>query len=66
MKYQEIRKLTTEELTNKLAQEKDLLYKLSFTHNINAIENPMRIRHTRKLIAKISTALTEKKQTSSN
>lgn len=56
MKYQEIVKLTTKELETKIEQEKDMLRKLKLTHKINPLENPMRIRHTRRLIAQLKTA----------
>lgn len=56
MKYQDIAKLTAEELKGKLTEEKEKLKKLKLSHKINAIENPMQIRHTRRLIAQLQTA----------
>lgn len=56
MKFQDIVKLDPKELEAKLQQEQEMLQKLKLTHKINAIEKPMRIRHARKLIAKIKTA----------
>ena len=61
MKYQDIIKLTAEECSNKLQKEQETLEKLKLTHRINPIEKPMRIRHTRKLIARLQTAQTAQK-----
>jgi len=60
MKNSEIRALTTEELTQKIVSEKEAMQKLRFAHAISPIENPMKIRVTRKLIARLNTALKQK------
>ncbi|GIV37225.1 MAG: hypothetical protein KatS3mg032_1604 [Cyclobacteriaceae bacterium] len=60
MKNTEIRTLTVDELREKIDSEKENLRKLKFAHRISAIENPMRIRETRKLIARLSTELRKK------
>ncbi|MCS6973814.1 MAG: 50S ribosomal protein L29 [Cyclobacteriaceae bacterium] len=60
MKNSEIRTLTVEELREKIVSEKETLRKLKFAHRISAIENPMRIRETRKLIARLNTELRKK------
>jgi large subunit ribosomal protein L29 len=60
MKNSEIRALTITELREKIGSEKEALRKLKFAHRISAIENPMRIRETRKLIARLSTELRKK------
>ncbi|NIK74572.1 large subunit ribosomal protein L29 [Thermonema lapsum] len=57
MKMQEIRALSTAELQAKLKEEKRNLQKLRFANAISPIENPMRIRETKKLIARILTEL---------
>lgn len=57
MKMQEIRALSTQELQAKLKEEKRNLQKLRFANAISPIENPMRIRETKKLIARILTEL---------
>lgn len=56
MKYQEIKSLSPEERQAKLAAEAENLQKLRFAHAISPIENPMRIKHSRRLIAKLETA----------
>ena len=56
MKYQAIKSLSPEERQAKLAAEVENLKKLRFAHAISPIENPMRIKHGRRLIAKLKTA----------
>ena len=60
MKQSEIKGLSLEELTSKLAVEKDNYGKLKFAHSITPIENPMKIREARKLIARIQTEIKAK------
>ena len=60
MKNSEIKALSAAELKDKISAEKEALRKLKFAHRVSAIENPMRINSTRKLIAKLSTELREK------
>jgi len=67
MKNSEILELSKEELIARIAEEKAALSKLKFAHAVSAIENPLRIKASRKLIARLSTALSviknaEKKQ----
>ncbi|MBO9639506.1 50S ribosomal protein L29 [Siphonobacter aquaeclarae] len=57
MKIKDIRALSTEELRQQVAQEKEALSRLKFAHAISPIENPMRIRTSRKLIARMMTEL---------
>jgi large subunit ribosomal protein L29 len=56
MKYKEVKSLAIEERNTKLAAEEENLKKLRFAHAISPIENPMRIKHSRKLIARLKTA----------
>lgn len=57
MKMQEIRALSTEELQAKLREARQSLHKLRFANAISPIENPMRIRATKKLIARLLTEM---------
>ena len=61
MKNTEIRELSTEELEEKIREEKEVLQKLRFAHAISPIENPMKIQATRKLIARLMTELHARK-----
>lgn len=58
MKNSEIKELSKDELTSRIAEEKENLAKLKFAHAISSIENPNRINVVRKTIARLSTALT--------
>ncbi len=60
MKNNEISDLTLDELKEKLGSEKESLRKLKFAHQVSAIENPMKIKETRRAIAKINTLLHQK------
>lgn len=57
MKKSEIQALSVEQLQQNIAVEKDRINKLKFAHAITPIENPMRIRQSRRLIAQMLTEL---------
>jgi len=57
MKNEDIKALSANDLKEKLAAEKEALQKLRFAHAISPIENPMRLRESRKLIARLNTEL---------
>ena len=60
MKNSELRGLSLEELKNKLVVEKENYGKLKFSHSITPIENPMKIKESRKLVSRISTEIRSK------
>jgi large subunit ribosomal protein L29 len=60
MKPNEIVKMSLEDLKSKLAEEQESLNKLRFAHALSPIENPMRIRDSRRLIARLYTAISQK------
>lgn len=60
MKQKDIQALSVQELKDKLHEEKGHLDKMHLNHKISPIENPMKIRESRKLIARLSTELTKK------
>ncbi|MBL7862058.1 MAG: 50S ribosomal protein L29 [Cyclobacteriaceae bacterium] len=60
MKNAEIKGLTLPELNEKIGSEQEALRKLKFAHQVSAIENPMRIKETRRLIARLKTELKAK------
>ncbi len=57
MKNAEIKGLTLTELNEKIGSEAEALRKMKFAHQVSAIENPMRIKETRRLIARLKTEL---------
>lgn len=56
----EIRSYTIEELKEKIIELKEELLKLRFQHSIGQLENPMKIRITKRNIARLKTVLNEK------
>ena len=65
MKNSEIKALTVEQLQQTLVEEQDRLLKLKFAHAVSPIENPMRIRNTRRLIARLMKELSAKNKVAS-
>ena len=63
MKNSELRGLSLEELKGKLSAEAENYGRLKFAHSITPIENPMKIRQSRRLIAKIQTEIRAKEVT---
>ena len=60
MKNSEIKGLSLDELNSKLGAEVANYDKLKFAHSITPIENPMRIKESRVLIARIKTEIRAK------
>jgi large subunit ribosomal protein L29 len=60
MKQSEIKALGVNDLKEKIASEKEALRKLKFAHQVSSIENPMKMRATRRLIAQLNTELRAK------
>ena len=60
MKAQEIKSLSTEELTKKLDELKKDLFMLRMQHATNQLDNPMRLNAVKKDIARIKTIIREK------
>lgn len=61
MKYQEIKGLTTEEIVEKLKEEKSLYTKMKFNHAVSPIENPQKLKASRQQIARLLTELNARK-----
>lgn len=66
MKTNEIRKLTSSDLEKELVELKSELFKLRFQLATNGLDNPMKIRNTKKDIAKIKTILRERELKNEN
>jgi large subunit ribosomal protein L29 len=60
MKNTEIKALGINDLKEKIASEKEALRKMKFAHQVSSIENPMKMRATRRLIAQLNTELRAK------
>ena len=62
MKQTEITKLSNKDLRDKLVEYQKKLLELKMSHAISPIENPLQIKTTRRTIAKIRTAILNKKE----
>jgi large subunit ribosomal protein L29 len=60
MKNADIKSFSIEELQEKLAGEQENLQKLTFAHAISPIENPMKLRVSRKTVARLKTEIRAK------
>ena len=60
MKKEDLKGLSADQLRTEIGAEQDRLLKLNFAHAVSPIENPMRIRESRKRIARLHTELTAK------
>ena len=60
MKNTEIRSLSASEIAERIVAEQENLSKLNFAHAISPIENPNRIRESKRFIARLKTALVSK------
>ncbi len=60
MKAKEIRELSLTEIQQRIVDEKESLQHLNFQHAIADIQNPMQLRHSRRLVARLQTILKEK------
>ena len=62
MKATEIEKLSLEELSDKLAENKKKLLDLKMNHAVSPLENPLQIRIVRRIISRLLTAITVKQK----
>jgi large subunit ribosomal protein L29 len=60
MKANEVRELSSEEIAQRISDEKDQLSQLRFQHAVAELPNPILIRHKRRFIARLSGILTER------
>lgn len=61
MKIAEIRELTDKEILERIELEKTNLLKLRLNHSISPLDNPMKIKETRRNIARLKTVLNQRK-----
>ena len=61
MKANELRDMTTEQLTAKLGELKEELFNLRFQLAVNQLDNPHKITDVKHDIARVMTVLREKK-----
>jgi large subunit ribosomal protein L29 len=59
MKASEIRELGLPELKQKVVELKEELFNLRFQHQVGQLENPQRLKETKKDIARLKTVIKE-------
>lgn len=59
MKASEIRELSMEEMLRKVDDLKEELFNLRFQHEIGQLENPQRMKQTKRDIARVKTIIKE-------
>jgi len=60
MKQKEVKQLSVADIQDKIKEEESTLVKLKLSHAVSAIENPLKIRNTRRTIARLITELKTK------
>lgn len=65
MKASEIRELSSDEIRQKLDESTEELFNLRFQHATDQLENPMRLGHVKRDIARMKTVVKERELTSS-
>lgn len=63
MKTSEIREMTIPEIEERVDTLKMDLTRMVINHHISPLDNPMKIKHTRKDIARLLTILSQKEKT---
>ena len=66
MKAHELRQLSDAELLKRIQEEEENLSHLKFQKVIGQLENPMKLGHVRKDIARIKTILRDRQMNNSN
>ncbi len=60
MKSSEVRELTTKELKEKLDNERNLMTRMQLNHAVSPLDNPMKIKETRRNVARMATELRQR------
>jgi large subunit ribosomal protein L29 len=62
MKYIDIQELTTKELKELVSEEKERYTKMKISHAVSPLDNPLKIKESRRLIARVKTELKKRQQ----
>ncbi len=57
MKTSEIRELTSKEIMERMQTEQENLVRMRLNHSVSPLDNPMKIRESRRNIARMKTIL---------
>lgn len=66
MKQNIVNDLTTDEIRDRIAEERANYTKLKMSHAVSPIENPLKIRSSRRLIARLETEFKKRTMASSS
>ncbi len=66
MKASEVRELTINEIVEKIEIEQNLLIKQSLNHAVSPLDNPQKLKETRRNVARLKTILREKELNEDN
>jgi len=61
MKTSEIRELTIKEIEERIENEKNFNFRQHLNHAITPLDNPLKLRESRRNIARLNTLLNQKK-----
>ena len=62
MKAEQVREMSVDDLKSKAKELSEQMFRLRLQQSVGQLDNPMRIRETRKDIARVRTALRQKQQ----
>ncbi|MBN1951442.1 MAG: 50S ribosomal protein L29 [Bacteroidales bacterium] len=60
MKASELKELTIKEIEEKIENEESLMVKMKLNHTVSPLDNPQKIKVTRRNIARLKTVLRQK------
>lgn len=66
MKNSEIKQMTTADILDQIEEEKNILVRMKLNHAVSPLDNPNKIKFTRRNIARLKTELTRRETESSN
>ena len=62
MKTKDIQELGTDEIRQRISTEQENLRQMEFRHAVGTLNEPIQIRTSRRLIARLKTVLNQKEQ----
>lgn len=62
MKQSEVKQLSTQDLNDRIFEEKRELNRLNMTHAVSPLENPMVLRAKRRTIARLMSEITRRER----
>lgn len=66
MKNTDLTALSVTDLQERIRDEKAILHKMRFNHTVSPVENPTRIRQSRREVARMMTELNARQRSNNN